>query len=298
MQTAGDLLKEKRKKLDFPISTISKKLKIQEKYLIAIEDNDYSVFDSKAIARGFIEKYALFLGLNSEKILAFWRRDFSVDVKQAPPSISTSSYLFLTPKMFLFGAFFLVIAVFIFIGYNQNAQFNSPPSLQIVSPSNNDLIDGDKIVLKGVVSKGSDVFINSRILEKTSSGEFSENILLHKGINKFVITAINKSGIEVSETISVESAGGSSIQTLGSNSLKVSMKNEGISTFAEVKDGKNVLYNGFLIGPIDQEFSGENLSIYIELKEGVNLFYNGEMVTTDNIEGNFYKDFKKELETQ
>lgn len=298
MQTAGELLKNKRKKLDFPIHTISKKLKIQEKYLIALEENDYSVFDSKAIARGFIEKYAVFLGLDSEKVLAFWRREFSVDVKQAPPSISGGSSFSITPKMFLFGAFFAVIAVFLVIGYNQNAQFNAPPILEITSPLNNDVVDGDKTVLKGTVSKGSDVFINSRILQKSSSGEFSENILLHAGINKFVVKAINKSGVEVAETISVESTGSNSVQTQGSNKLTVSMDNEGVSTFLEVKDGKSVLYNGFLIGPIAKGFSGEDLSIYIDLKEGVTLSYNGEEVNTLDATGDFYKDFKKELETQ
>ncbi|HDQ88665.1 MAG TPA: hypothetical protein ENN92_00760, partial [candidate division WWE3 bacterium] len=92
MKNLGEILLSQRKKLKQTPETLYKSLKIHPKYIKALENNDYSVFDSSVHARGFLKIYAEALGMNVEETLALWRREFGYAFKEDFASQKKTSF--------------------------------------------------------------------------------------------------------------------------------------------------------------------------------------------------------------
>ncbi len=70
------------------IEKVSEETKISKKYLIAIEEDDYTVFPARIYLVGFIKMYAHYLGLDYDQIL----RNFN-NQEQGASSLSAGSAL-------------------------------------------------------------------------------------------------------------------------------------------------------------------------------------------------------------
>ncbi|MCA9765273.1 MAG: helix-turn-helix domain-containing protein [Carnobacterium sp.] len=70
MNEIGEKLKEARKSKGYTLDDLQQMTKIQKRYLIAIEENNYDVMPGKFYARAFIKQYADTVGLNGEQLLA------------------------------------------------------------------------------------------------------------------------------------------------------------------------------------------------------------------------------------
>jgi cytoskeleton protein RodZ len=69
MDTPGNVLKSERERQKKPLKEVARKLKINIKYLEAIEDDDYAVLPAEVFARSYIRLYADELDLDSTKLL-------------------------------------------------------------------------------------------------------------------------------------------------------------------------------------------------------------------------------------
>ena len=76
MKSVGNILKSQRHKKNFSLDDVHKFVKIHPKFLTALETGDYSVFSNKIHATGFLKNYAEFLGLDVDKMLGLWRREY------------------------------------------------------------------------------------------------------------------------------------------------------------------------------------------------------------------------------
>lgn len=76
----GPLLRQTRESFGYDLQRISQALRIRYLYLDAIEKGNFERLPGPAYAVGFIRSYADFLGLDSEKILEFYKRDVEVPV--------------------------------------------------------------------------------------------------------------------------------------------------------------------------------------------------------------------------
>ena len=103
MITAGEILKKKRESLGKSLNTASQETKIQKRFLVDIESNDYSEFDSAVFLTGFIKIYSQYLGLDTEKILALYRRDVPTRKisKNSKSKQTLTKGVILTPKLFI-----------------------------------------------------------------------------------------------------------------------------------------------------------------------------------------------------
>ena len=73
MASIGTILKRERERKKISVSDIAASTKIPEKYLIAIEKGDYSVFPAETYLVGFIRNYARELDLDVNEIVSMYK---------------------------------------------------------------------------------------------------------------------------------------------------------------------------------------------------------------------------------
>lgn len=90
--TPGQVLREERKKQNISLKEISRKLKINLKYLSAIEDDDYALLPAELFAKSYLRTYADMLGLDSDEIINLYEARNISDENQEVPSRSGEEY--------------------------------------------------------------------------------------------------------------------------------------------------------------------------------------------------------------
>jgi transcriptional regulator with XRE-family HTH domain len=69
MEVLGQILKDKRKKLNYSITEAKKATHIQEYYITAIEKGDISPFSADIYYRNFVRSYSKYLGIDEKKLI-------------------------------------------------------------------------------------------------------------------------------------------------------------------------------------------------------------------------------------
>jgi cytoskeleton protein RodZ len=114
MKSVGDIIKGGREARGLSLDEVARSTRIRAGFLSAIETNDFGQFESKTIARGFIKNYAEFLGVNSDSVLAIFKRDY-VDKKDHPAGFACETGFCWTPKLTMI----VVVTIFalLILGY-------------------------------------------------------------------------------------------------------------------------------------------------------------------------------------
>lgn len=202
MVTAGEVLKKKRESLGRSIDIASQDTKIQRRFLEYIESNEFSKFDSEIFLTGFLKIYSKYLDLDTEKILALYRR--SKPQRRVKPEKKTTAFHFknemLTPKNIVTAL--SIIFLIIILGYIglQIYRFQSPPKLEIEQPLDNTTTDQANITVKGTTNSGVTLEINDSLTDVDSSGRFQKDVTLKEGINTITIKA-TKNNNNILETV-------------------------------------------------------------------------------------------------
>ncbi|MBN1618101.1 helix-turn-helix domain-containing protein [Candidatus Dojkabacteria bacterium] len=190
MLTAGTILKKEREKKGYTIQDVSAATKIQRDYITALENDEFEKFPSSVYAKGFLQNYAKFLGINSNKVLALYRRSQSSDPE---PTISKKEEKFktpafvMTPTVLIMGVIItLVIAT---IGYLiiQFYNFQKPPYLKVSEPEGDITVTEDRIDVKGKTEVGMFVTVNDESVQVSNNGEFETSVKLNPGSNTIVV---------------------------------------------------------------------------------------------------------------
>lgn len=198
MKSVGQILQEARASLKMDVAEVSRITKIRPSFINSIEEDNYIQLPNGATARGFIRNYSQFLGLNPDRILASFRRDF-VENQQgqivprgiADPVNTTSLW---TPKTTISAIVILIFAFFGFYLVYQYRLLTGPPALRISQPSANQTVTSDSVEISGQTDPESTISVNSQLVALDKGGLFSVRFPLHAGSNKFTIIATSKSG--------------------------------------------------------------------------------------------------------
>lgn len=193
----GKILSEERIKGNITIEQVSQATKIRTNYIEAIENDNYSVFESMVYAKGFIKLYANYLKIDQNKVVALFRRYTHEDIKESKitpisklPTIIFSQKLIIgiILSVFLFAVFIYVIIQF----YN----FQQPPTLVITYPQSEQVtINNDKITISGYTDVGSQISINNEPVIVDERGYFSLDIGLSYGDNVIILKAYSRDNI-------------------------------------------------------------------------------------------------------
>jgi len=202
MKNLGEILKAQRKKRKLTYNQVYSRTKIQQYYIKALEQNDYSVFDGRLHAKGFLKIYAELLGLNVNQILALWRREYgytfedSFDIQESSSTRklikSLKNNIIITPtRIFVFLGTFLLLSFFGYLFYSYK-KYSGPPALEIYSPENNAIAENSLIDITGKTDIDSVLFVNGERILLQPDGDFATSLNLREGVNTLSITSINK----------------------------------------------------------------------------------------------------------
>lgn len=94
-QTAGEILRAARLKRKISLTEAEQATRIRQRYLQALEDDDYGALPAGVYSVGFLRNYAIFLGVPPEDVLTGVdqrrRRDRRVAVQSVAPPIRLSA---------------------------------------------------------------------------------------------------------------------------------------------------------------------------------------------------------------
>jgi cytoskeletal protein RodZ len=199
MKTVGSILHEARVAKNLHIRDVEKATKIREKFLESIERDDFASLPSPSYAKGFVRNYAEYLGLQPDKMMAFFRRQMqdiskSTIIPKGMANPINAPFFTLTPARFLaLLALGLLVVFFIYLG-SQFFQLREPPHLIISTPKNNQQVTEKKIAVEGVTDSDATLLINSVSSIVRDDGRFYEQVSLDPGVNTISVTATSRFG--------------------------------------------------------------------------------------------------------
>lgn len=287
MITAGEVLKNKRELLKKSLERVSADTKIQKRFLIYIENNQFEYFDSEVFLTGFIKIYAKYLDLDTSKVLALYRRSNpnktprnTSNKKDDPkPSKKLKKKPTLEPKLIitiLLGIFLL--AIFTYIGF-QIYKFQRPPSLEITSPAADSEVQTEDILVEGETDSESIIEINGTAVETNEQGEFSYEVTLKEGLNTITVKARKNNALEKVETINITYALDSEAEEkeqeeeITENTIRLEVFDSPAWVRLDI-DGENKISQ--VLEPTEEEFTiEENLYIITGRISNTRISFNG-----------------------
>lgn len=198
-QSFGQILKTARAQKGIDLKTAANETKIQQKYLLAMEEENESEFITQVQLRGFLLKYAQYLNLDFERLYAVYRRDFGVSEKKTSANRKKKwlniqkQYLLPSLAGFVLGFIGLILLTSaISRSFTlPRVELTSPISLE--SPFDGFIVtDKDSAVLEGRIVDEGVVRVNGEAIPTDASGVFkTASLPLKEGDNRFEVKLTN-----------------------------------------------------------------------------------------------------------
>lgn len=181
------------------LEEVEKHTKIRSELVEALEKDDYPKLPPTTFIQGFIKNYGKYLHLDTDKLLAVFRRDY--ETKKHPPVVLESlaspigNHKFhLTPSRvfgMVIGLIVLGFFAYLWIEYHQ---FIGAPKLEVVSPQDQQTVDIPAILVKGSTDPEVKVLVNNQEVGVDGGGNFEEEVKLSSSVNTITVTATSKFG--------------------------------------------------------------------------------------------------------
>lgn len=194
MLSVGEILKKERINKGLTLSIIEKQLKVREKFIRAIEENNWDFFSSKIYITGILKNYSRILGLEPKRVLAFFRRDYErKEEVKFKAKVSSSDLTSESKKFFRLAAIASLMLFVVYFGYQLRLYF-SPPDLTIIAPKSSNFTTEDKIKIIGKTDKDAILnVVNQRVYLK-ADGTFEYDFPLKEGSNKIIFELTGANG--------------------------------------------------------------------------------------------------------
>jgi cytoskeleton protein RodZ len=189
--------------------------KIRVRYLSALESGDYRDLPGAVYTKGFLRNYALYLGLDPEDVLRQWRRErgeaTAPEAVIVPPRPIEEPARPLNFSPSIVVAALLTVGVVLFFVYlgAQLLRYSRPPDLTVTNPAQA-VVNVDESTtsfrLEGTSTAGATITILTPGQEEPyrttaqSTGDWSIQVDLRRGQNRFEINAVNPETGKQAET--------------------------------------------------------------------------------------------------
>ena len=199
----GQFIRESRESRKLDIDFCSASLKIHRRFLEAIENNNYQIFDNYYQAQGFVQNYLEFLEISLKDYVPRWRKEFYdafetdhqvIKNYYKPKKKRTYNVTFTLDKLIYLIGGVATICILTWIGLSIRA-LQALPLLDITNPQNNFVTTEDLIDVFGKVDKDAELRINNEKIIIQTDGSFSTSLKLVEGFNTFKFTSKNPYGV-------------------------------------------------------------------------------------------------------
>ncbi|HCJ78887.1 MAG TPA: DUF4115 domain-containing protein, partial [Desulfotomaculum sp.] len=72
----GHVLKRTRVEKNLSLAQAEEETKIRQKYLVALENENFNVIPGRVYVKGFLRNYARYLGLNAEELVWWYEKQY------------------------------------------------------------------------------------------------------------------------------------------------------------------------------------------------------------------------------
>ncbi len=194
MTTVGKLLRDERLKQNLTLKQVEKALRVREKFIVALEEDNWNVFSSKVYITGLITNYSRLLGVNNQKMLLFFRRDYAKKEDVRFKSRTSSKYLASPTRRIAMGALMSVLFLFVLYFTYQLKLFLAPPKTAIVAPQRSTFRSGEKITVTGKTEKDAAITIFGERVYQDKDGTFTYDFPIKDGKNELIIETTGANG--------------------------------------------------------------------------------------------------------
>jgi cytoskeletal protein RodZ len=210
-----DRLTAARERKGVDLIRAERETKIRVRYLSALESGDYRDLPGAVYTKGFLRNYAIYLGLDPEDVLRQWRRERGEATAPEPvivpprPLAEPARPLNFSPSIVVAALLTVgVVLFFIYLGA-QLLRYSRPPDLSVTNPAQA-VINVDESTtsfrLAGTSTDGATITILTPGQEEPyrttaqSNGDWSIQVDLRRGQNRFEINAVNPETGKQAET--------------------------------------------------------------------------------------------------
>lgn len=223
--TVGEQLARARKLRKLELRHVEQETKVALKYLAALETGQYGQLPAVIYTRGFLTRYATFLGLNITKLLNEYQQELTCfqqaskaqsrrqQAKQQPgqpallrPSITDEwlkhpDRVLVTPGVLwggVIGSFLVAVLGYMWF---QVASFAAAPPLEVVTPGSAVRVSVEHVEVAGITDPRAEILINNQPVAVDPDGHFRQDVQLVEGMNTIEIAAVNKAEKQTLKTL-------------------------------------------------------------------------------------------------
>ena len=261
----GELLKEARKKKGRKYRKLSSELGIPEKYLEALEENNFSIMAGPTYVRGYLRAYAKKLDLDPELVITAFEKYLKDKRKQEKSSLKKDNKKGRKQKFsFLYASILLVIILLIIFVPERNTETSENKEINTYTeeeiPDFKEILPGLEVEKEVNFEQTSSTIPPNLTISELSTDKEASSAVIEKA-NDQIIEAIN--------TIEMNFSGDCWIEIMDKNR---------ILEYQLAKAGSSIYVKG--VGPFKLIIGNSNR---------VELFYNGakiSLASTTNVKTN------------
>lgn len=210
----GEFLKSARCSMHLTPEEVSKKTGIKQKFLEGLEVGEFNSLPADVYIFGFLRQLSALYSADPDELVAQFKKEKGIELQISksanPHAVSLNQKLFgrmvVTPKIISLVAGVLFVSLTVAYIIWQVLSINKTPGLIIFSPANNSVVLGSSADIKGQTDPAAQVSVNQENVFVNNTGGFETQIGLTPGPKTILITASNRFGKSISQTINITSA--------------------------------------------------------------------------------------------
>lgn len=206
MKTIGSILKDARVAKKIHLSDIEEITKIKSSFIEAIEDEKWEKLPPFPTVLGFVKSISGAIGVDEKMAAAVLKRDYPPQKLRVSPKPDVSNKVSWSPKLtFAIGVASVLVILFGYLIF-QYVHFISPPRLNVESPKEAQIVNGNSVSVFGTTDVDAKITVNNQPVEVSTDGKFSVSLGVVPETKQIIVQASSRSGkvTTVSRTIKVE----------------------------------------------------------------------------------------------